>query len=704
MSKSTTLSRQSATESEADTMTPQAFTVFKERFFDHIPLPAWCISTDGRQVIANQCWCETMAELPVTGPHHWLDWVHPEDQPAISVAWAETLHNNTHFQHHIRLATGNEQYGWFIVYAYLIPSPECRMVKFFDINDVQMEKFRARDELCYSSRMFDTSIDCIKIISTGGELIDVNTYGCQVLGLDRASVAGMSWPDMLPAESRQCGIDSLEAAVGGTSARFSYKSQLPGRAPLFWDNILTPVLDAEGQVSRVLCVSRDITRLQIAEQRFKYISEHDDLTGLPNRRVFHSALKKQFSTASLQGSSFAVLLLDLDDFNVVNDTLGYLAGDNLLAVLARRLTRNLPKNSFIARIGGDQFAVIVPDIDNSEILHQTCTQLTEQVCQAVSFQGHTLNFSLSIGGAIFPQHGRESIELIKAADTALNELKRTGYGGVCCFEPAMTRQVDITRNQLELAKEIVRNESVVPFYQPKVRLTDGKIIGIEALMRFYSQQGELHSPGDIWAAFSKYGLAERIGFFIRDQVFSDMRQWIDQGLEIVPVSVNASPVEFMRDDYAEKFLAQLQKYALPANLLEVEITEHMFDGRGAGYVFRAIKLLKAQGVRIALDDFGTGYSALANIRDYPVDVIKVDRSFVRGLSKGKKGLAVIKALLLLATQLELDVVAEGIEDAEQRALLINEGYHYGQGFLFSAAVPALQIREYLQSPDTRKLL
>ena len=160
----------------------------------------------------------------------------------------------------------------------------------------------------------------------------------------------------------------------------------------------------------------------------------------------------------------------------------------------------------------------------------------------------------------------------------------------------------------------------------------------------------------------------------------------------------------MRDNYAEKFLQQLQKYDLPPELLEVEITEHMFDGRGAGYVFRAIKLLKEKGVRISLDDFGTGYSALANIRDYPVDVIKVDRTFVSSLSQGREGLAVIKALLLLATQLELDVVAEGIENTEQREFLINEGYMHGQGFLFSAAVPATIISEYLSNLATHKLL
>lgn len=704
MSRATKLTLRTASGSEAPSAEPTSFAVFKELVFDHIPLPAWFVSANGREVVANHFWHEKMAILAAKTPEGWLSWLHPEDKVVVSAAWAGALQHRLPFHHQVRLALADGSFSWHIVYAYYLESFDCWLVKFFDIDEMQMAKVRANDDLRHSKSMLDASIDCIKVINPDGNLVDMNFSGCEALGVNPDSGFGMEWLNLLPREIRERGRKALKIARTGTNARFSGKSQLPGSDPFYWDNILTPVLGPDGKVVSILCVSRDITELHVAEQRFKYISEHDDLTGLYNRRVFHSSLKKYLRTVGAQNTSLAVMLIDLDYFKLVNDTLGHVAGDHLLSVLSKRLSRYLPEKAFVARIGGDEFAVIFPGLENREQLQQAGTKLIEDTCKPLSYQGHVISFSLSIGGAVFPAHATDSTALIKAADIALNELKRNGRGGICCFEPSMTQLVDTTRNQLEQAKDIIQNKAILPFYQPKVRLTDGQIIGMEALMRFYNTQGELCFPGDIWAAFENYALVERIGFFIRDRVFADIRQWIDQGLEVVPVSVNASPVEFMRDNYAEKFLQQMQKYALPPELLEVEITEHMFDGRGAGYVFRAIKLLKDKGVRISLDDFGTGYSALANIRDYPVDVIKVDRTFVSSLSQGKEGLAVIKALLLLATQLELDVVAEGIENPEQREFLINEGYLQGQGFLFSAAVPASTISEYLANLATHKLL
>ncbi len=704
MSRATKYSLQAAEGAPAESTEYGSFAAFKTLVFDHIPLPAWFVSANGKEVVANQAWQQKMAELPEERQDHWLQWIHPEDKVAISASWAGVLHHPQQFYHQARVAVAGGGYHWHIVYAYFLQSLDCWLVKFFDIDDVQTAKTRANDDLRHSRSMLDASIDCIKVINPEGHLVDMNFSGCEALGVTPDSGFGMEWLNLLPPEIRERGRKALKIAKTGVNARFSGKSQLPGSAPFYWDNILTPVPGPEGKVASILCVSRDITQLHEAEQRFKYISEHDDLTGLYNRRVFNSSLKKYLRKAGRQNTSLAVMLIDLDYFKLVNDTLGHVAGDHLLKTLAKRLTKYLPENAFVARIGGDEFAAIFPGIEDRESLHRAGSQLIENTCKPLNYQGHIISFSLSIGGAVFPAQATDSTALIKAADIALNELKRNGRGGICCYETSMTQRVDTTRNQLEKAKEIIQHQAILPFYQPKVRLTDGQIIGMEALMRFYDPQGELCFPGDIWAAFENYALVERIGFFMRDQVFSDIRQWLDQGLEVVPVSVNASPVEFMRDNYAEKFLLQLQKYSLPPELLEVEITEHMFDGRGSGYVFRAIKLLKEKGVRISLDDFGTGYSALANIRDYPVDVIKVDRTFVSSLSEGKEGLAVIKALLLLATHLQLDVVAEGIENTQQREFLINEGYLQGQGFLFSAAVPASKIGEYLTSLADHKLL
>lgn len=683
---------------------PDAFALFKTLFFDPMPLPVWCLSEPEQSAMANAHWLQTMALLPAELGDNWRNWLHPEDKVHTRDAWQKAILQNTLFRHNVRLAVKEGDYRWFVAYSYPVPGVGCRMVTFFETDQLQEDNVRAYANWQTSKSMLDASIDCIKLINTKGELIDMNSSGCVALGVSADSGFGMEWLKLLPPEIETSGREALKQAVAGHNARFSGKSEAGGGPTMFWDNILTPVKTASGDVSSILCVSRDITDLHLAEQRFKYISEHDELTGLPNRRMFNATLKRFLQPAPSSGGGLAVIVIDLDYFKLVNDTLGHPAGDFLLETVAKRLQQAMPENAFIARIGGDEFAAVLPGIDTTEALLATGKQLIAETTVPLSYQSQAIHISLSIGGALWPLQATDSTSMIKAADIALNELKRSGRGGICCYEPSMAGQVDKIRGQMELAKEIISEDAIFPYYQPKVRLSDGKIMGMEALMRFFNRKGELCFPGHIWAAFENYALVERIGYLIRDKVFADIRLWIDQDLEVVPVSVNASPVEFMRDNYGETVLQQIRHYHLPPELVEIEITEHMFDGRGACYVFRALNLLKSEGVRISLDDFGTGYSALANIRDYPVDVIKVDRTFVDSLSKGKEGLAVVKALLLLATELELDVVAEGVEYAEQRESLLNEGYHLGQGFLFSAAVPACTISRFLNNLERHKLL
>ena len=694
------LNEASAMNDPAFSVSPESLEVFKEVFFESLPLPAWYISGCGKEVAANQHWHETMSVARATPVSHWMHWLHPEDKAPVDEAWGRSSALHEVFHQRVRLRVAAGEYCWFIAYGYFIPARNFWLIKFIDINELQESRENITQHLRTYKRMLDASIDCIKLINLKGELLDMNLSGCHALGVDPDSGFGMDWINLLPPEIRKRGRQSLKQANTGRNVRFSGKSQLGKGKPFYWDNILTPLQNSEGQVTSILCVSRDITRLHQAEQRFKYISEHDELTGLPNRRMFNTTLKSWLRQATHQGRSLALILIDMDHFKLVNDTLGHPAGDYLLKVVASLLKKSLPEDAFIARIGGDEFAAILPGIRDSQSLLSAGDKLISDTSKSLTYQGQTIYISLSMGGAIFPHQSSDSTAMIKAADIALNELKKNGRGGVLCYDPLMSQAVDATRRQMELAKQLISDEAILPFYQPKVRLNDGKIIGLEALMRFYNSQGELCFPGDIWSAFENYALVERIGYIIRDKVFADLRSWIDSSFEVVPVSINASPVEFMRDNYAEKVLQQLRHHRIPPSLLEIEITEHMFDGRGAGYVFRALNLLKSQGVRISLDDFGTGYSALANIRDYPVDVIKVDRSFVASLSKGKEGLAVIKALWLLATELELDVVAEGIEDPAQREALMNEGYQLGQGFLFSAAVPAGVVAGFLKNQHT----
>ncbi|MBT0722865.1 EAL domain-containing protein [Rosenbergiella sp. S61] len=545
--------------------------------------------------------------------------------------------------------------------------------------------------------MLDASVDCIKILTPEGRIKNMNHSACTALGADPQSGFGMEWLSLLPVEVRKSAKKALQKAAIGENTQFLGKSISESGAVIYWDNLLTPVRNEQGIVDSILCVSRNVTQQCAAETKLRHLSEFDELTNIPNRRHFQSYLKKALRIAKATYHSVTLLHADLDHFKLVNDTRGSHFGDHILKVVAKRLVKMLAGQGYVSRLASDEFAIIIPQTVSSDEVTQIAQNLINAVARPISHHGQSVRLSMSIGTATWPHSVENSDMLTKAANVALSEIKQNGGGGVLQYHSQLMKSVTRIAEQLELAQYAIDQHKIEPYYQPKVRLHDGQLVGLEALLRFTTPTGELAYPGAIWAAFENRALVEKIGEQIRTRVFKDIQAWTEKGLALVPVSLNASPVEFMWDDYAEKCLAQIAHHGIDPRLIEIEITEHMIVGHGAEFVVRAIKGLRKQGIRIALDDFGTGYSTLSNIKDYSVDVIKVDRSFVSSLHQGREGKAIIKALLLLANCLGMDVVAEGVEEQEQCDTLIKEGYLIGQGFLFSPAVSNAQIEKLLDS-------
>ncbi|WP_241580509.1 sensor domain-containing protein [Rosenbergiella nectarea] len=548
--------------------------------------------------------------------------------------------------------------------------------------------------------MLDASIDCINILTPDGRVVNMNQSGCSALGVDPHSGFGMEWLLLLPEEIRKAGKKALQKARSGENAQFLGKSISEWGETTFWDNLLTPVLNKQGTVESILCVSRNVTQQCSAETKLRHLSEFDELTNIPNRRHFQSYLKRALRIAKATDQSVTLLHADLDHFKLLNDTRGSYFGDHVLKVVAKRLIKKLSGMGYVARLSSDEFAIIIPQTISTEEITQAAQNIISTVAKPINHNGQSVRLSMSIGTATWPYSVDNSDMLTKAANVALSDIKQNGCGGVLQYHSQLMKSVTRIAEQLELAQYAIDHHKIEPYYQPKVRLGDGQLVGLEALLRFTTSTGELAFPGAICAAFENRALVEKIGEQMRTRVFKDIQAWTEKGLKLVPVSLNASPGEFMWDDYAEKCLAQIKHYGIDPRLIEIEITEHMIVGHGAEFVIRAIKELRAQGISIALDDFGTGYSTLSNIKDYSVDVIKVDRSFVSSLHQGREGKAIIKALLLLANCLGMDVVAEGVEEQEQCDTLIDEGYVIGQGFLFSPAVSMTQIEKLLESEMT----
>jgi diguanylate cyclase (GGDEF)-like protein len=383
--------------------------------------------------------------------------------------------------------------------------------------------------------------------------------------------------------------------------------------------------------------------------------------------------------------------VDVDHFKYVNDSLGHTAGDRLLREFAKRLRGALRNDDFVARIGGDEFAIIVEDLRNSDDLLRVGESTGKALKAPIRLEGRSLSSGATIGGAIFPQDAASANDLFNVADTALYALKTDGRGGTRLFHSRMREESRRVASQLSLARLAIRNQSLVPFFQPKVDLKSGQLVGFEALLRWQDGERGFQLPQTIEEAFKEYELASEIGALMQRRVFEQIRDWLDRGVDFGRISLNGAPAEFLRDDYAERLLLLLAQYDIPANFIEVEVTEHALMDRSSRYVERALTMLKRAGVTVALDDFGTGYSSLSHLRDFPVDVVKVDKSFVQAINSDSEIAAIVGAVINLASSLDMQSVAEGIETEQQLTLLRSMGCRVGQGFALGAPICGDQV-------------
>jgi len=446
----------------------------------------------------------------------------------------------------------------------------------------------------------------------------------------------------------------------------------------------------DSPVGRIIMTVCDVTDEKRAEERIKWTASHDPLTGLGNRAYFQNKLEEALAQAGETGT-VGLLMLDIDHFKQVNDSLGHDAGDRLLRMFAARLRAITRSNDAIARLGGDEFAIILRDISSEDEVTNLASSILVRLREPFVHDGRILDCRASIGAALSPAHGRTPRELMKHADIALYASKAAGRATSTLFSSAM--KADALRRDLmiQLARSALRDERVLPYYQPKIDLKSGKVSGFEALLRWRSRQGKVRSPASIAAAFADLEVANALSECMIEQVIVDMRRWLDDGVEFGHVAVNASAAEFRRDDFAEKVLEQLAKAGIPTHCFELEVTETVFLGRGAENVQRALQLLSMEGVTIALDDFGTGYASLRHLKQFPVDTLKIDCSFVRDMLDDAGDEAIIRAVINLGRSLGISVVAEGIEQVAQARHLIGLGCDLGQGFLFSKAAPAARV-------------
>ena len=448
-----------------------------------------------------------------------------------------------------------------------------------------------------------------------------------------------------------------------------------------------PLFDASGELALITGIAEDITARKAAEERLLFLAHYDNLTGLPNRPLFYDRLQHALAHCRRNNRSAAVVFADLDHFKVVNDTLGHAAGDHLLQQVALRLKQTLRADDTICRLGGDEFAVILSDLAQGEDAGPAVQKLMQMLEQPFHLEGREIFVTASAGITLFPSDGEDADTLLQNADTAMYRSKEMGRTGYQFYRSEMNAR-SIERMTLEghLRRALERDEFVL-HYQPKIQFASGRITGVEALLRWQHPELGLVAPDRFISILEDNGMIVPVGEWVLERACSQLAAWSRDGLGPITVAVNLSGRQLQQKQPEQSIKRIVSQSGINPRLVELEITESVLM-RNPELAAHILRELKALGMRLSVDDFGTGYSSLSYLRSFPLDALKIDRSFVKDLIERADDAAIVKAIVALAQSLKLKTIAEGVETAAQYEILTALGCDEYQGYLYSRPVSA----------------
>jgi diguanylate cyclase (GGDEF)-like protein/PAS domain S-box-containing protein len=480
----------------------------------------------------------------------------------------------------------------------------------------------------------------------------------------------------------------------GKTLEHEYRIIQPGGKVRWVRERTIPIFDSNGNLYRFDGITIDITEKKRSEEKMKFMAYHDALTGLPNRRFFNRCLTDALAMSQRAKQSTAVMFVDLDNFKRINDTLGHAVGDQLLKAVVRRFTACVSEKDIISRLGGDEFAIILQGISR-----QHAAEVAERIIDCCSepfvIEGHELFVSPSIGISLYPDDGDSIENLVKNADVAMYEAKEQGKNTYQFYTSEMNEAI-FRRVELEkhLRKALEREELSL-YYQPQVDLKTGRIIGVEALVRWEHPQWGIVSPADFIPLAEETGLIVPLGEWVLRTACRQQKAWQEAGLPFTRVSVNLSTRQFYQNDLVKTISQILRQTGLDPQYLELEITESIT--MSVDHALEVLDKLKGLGVKLSMDDFGTGYSSLSYLKNFPIDQLKIDQSFVRDITGSRKDAAIVKTIIELAHNLDMRVIAEGVETEEQLNWLKQQECDEAQGYYFSEPLTVEQFELLMRS-------
>jgi len=549
-------------------------------------------------------------------------------------------------------------------------------------------------------RLFDLSPNGIALLSDEGRLVEANAAMLNMLGADADS---RSWKntlvtDYLVYEEGASERRLLEEGFARKERAFIELTVRNRRLRSYTVDIDVDHFEMEGKIWTFVMV-KDITAQKESERKLEYLAYRDPLTGLGNRRLFYERLERELARLRERGGSVAALLIDLDQFKWINDTLGHSAGDELLREVARRLEDGqLPGGSSIARMGGDEFVVLLPDVRSEAEVEAAAASLIERFHAPFRLQGRSFRITITMGISLAPRDGQDTESIIRSADSAMYAAKKAGRNRYLMFKPTQQASAEQALTLMNGLRNAMERGEFELHYQPQTELRTGRIVGVEALLRWRSQELGSVSPADFIPIAEETGDIVPIGDWVLRTAVQQGSRWRAEGHDGLIVSVNLSARQLREPDLSQRIAEILQDHDYPASSLCLEITESsaMVD---PVETLRVCEEIVKLGVTLAIDDFGTGYSSLSMLSRFPFRIVKIDKSLVRDIGLSRKDAAIIRTIVKLSHHLEMRVLAEGVETEEQERMLRRFGCHEGQGYLRGKPMTAAAFIGLLQQED-----
>ena len=555
------------------------------------------------------------------------------------------------------------------------------------------ERWRAEREVRQSEermRKFTEATDEAIVFHRDGLITDGNEALTRLTGYSLQEVTGLSIFNFISPEWHAVALDYTRAGREDPY-EITIRHKHGHAIPVEVVGKTMPLHHADYRI----VVVRDITARKQAQEREAFIALHDSLTQLPNRHFLMEQLSQVLSLARRRHGRVAVLFMNLDHFKTVNDSLGHHAGDQLLRNVAERLRNGVSDADVVARLGGDEFVVVLTDIQTPDDAAMVADKLLDSMQGVFTVDHLPLTISPSIGISLFPDHGASADVLLRCADAAMQHAKESGRGNRQFYAASMDASALNVLHQERLLRDAIAHNGFVLHYQPQICLADGTLQGLEALVRWRHPERGLVGPGEFITFSESRGLITPIGRWVMREACRQLKAWQDEGLPPVPVAVNLSALEFRQRDVAAEIAAVLLETGLAPQYLEIELTESVLMHQ-TGQVLDTLNAIKALGVGISIDDFGTGYSSLAYLKRYPIDKLKIDRSFVADTPSNTDDVAIVTAIIQMGRSLQLQTVAEGVETQAQIDLLAGLGCDLIQGFVVSAPLDAEATERWLR--------